>query len=105
MTEAELTEYINSLQQTKVTFSPFDFESSKLSLEESQKVAENYWSRYEIEKNGYIVQEGWNDWAPSHLYVFVIRWFVIDHYSTFDEIWINPYTGEAIVPYSSDGKG
>ncbi len=105
VTETELTEYINSLTQTKVTFSPFDFESSKLSIEEAQKIAENYWSRYEIEKNGYIVQEVWHDWAPSHLYVFVIRWFVIDHYSTFDEIWINPYTGEAIIPYSPDGKG
>ena len=105
VTEAEQTAYIKSLTKTKVTFSPLDFESSKLSLEEAQKVAENYWSRYEIEKNGYIVVNVQSDRAPSHLYVFVIKWFVIDHYSTFDEIWINPYTGEAIIPYSPDGKG
>ncbi len=105
VTEAEQTAYIKSLTKTKFTFSPLDFESSKLSIEEAQKVAENYWSRYEIEKNGYIVVNIQSDRAPSHLYVFVIKWFVIGHYSTFDEIWINPYTGEAIIPYSPDGKG
>lgn len=105
VTRTELIEYINAVEKSKVTFSPFDFEASKRSPEEALTIAENYWSRYEIEKNGYIVTQAHNDDAPASVYVFVIKGLVMDHhYSTFDEIWINAYTGEAIIPYSSDGK-
>ena len=75
-----------------------------ISHSEAVAIARNYWARFDIEENGYIVERGTNGDAPSSVYVFVIRRYVIDHYSTFDEIWVDKNTGETIIPYSPDGK-
>ena len=73
-----------------------------LPLTEATRLAKEYWSHFEIEKNGYIVAQAHNPDAPDSVYVFVIKWRVMDHYSTLDEIWIDRHTGEAIIPYDCE---
>ena len=70
-----------------------------ISVEEAINIAKLHWERYEIEKNQYWVVDSHNDWADDSVHVITIRGLVMDHhYSTFDEIWIDKYTGEAIIP-------
>ncbi len=72
--------------------------------EEALNLAKLYWDRYDIEKNKHIVTEGVNDSAPETVYVFIIKRLVdmgddSTHYSTFNEIWIDKYAGEAVIPH------
>ena len=84
-----------------------DYAPIYISRSEAITLAEKYWEHFDIEKNGYLVQIGTNKHAPSSVYVLLIRRHVIDHYSTFDEIWIDRTTGEAIIPVTpiSDDQG
>ena len=77
-----------------------------ISVEEAINIAKLHWVRYEIEKNQYWVVDGHNDWADDSVHVITIRWLVMDsHYSTFDEVWIDKYTGKASIPFKSQDKG
>ena len=82
-----------------------DYAPIYISRSEAITLAEKYWEHFDIEKNGYFVQIGTNKHAPSSVYVLLIRRLVIDHYSTFDEIWIDRTTGEVIIPFTPDDKG
>ncbi len=105
VTQKELLKYCEDNPKTKVEFSPLEVSwLNKISYAEALALAREYWEHLDIEENGYIVERGTNSSATSSVYVFVIRRYVMDHYSTFDEIWIDKNTGEAIVPYISDGK-
>ena len=65
------------------------------------EIAKDYWSNFEIEKNGYIVVPAANNTKYSAIHVIVIKWLVMEHhYSTFDEIWIDATTGKTIIPGS-----
>lgn len=78
----------------------------KISQSEAIEFAEKYWEGFDIEENEYLVEIGYNQQAPLYVHVVIIQGYVIDHYSTFDEIWIDKNTGEAIAPHwSDDGKG
>jgi hypothetical protein len=106
VTQEEILKYIEDNPKTKVEFLPLEVSwLNKISRSEAITLAKDYWKNFNIEENGYIVEVGVNDWAPSSVYVFIIRRYVIDHYSTFDEIWIDKTSGEAIIPYAPDGKG
>ena len=76
-----------------------------ISRAEAVAIAELYWESFDIKENEYLVAIGYNQHAPLSVHVVMIRWYVIDHYSTFDEIWIDKNTGEVIIPYDIDGKG
>ncbi len=69
-----------------------------VSRDEAVAIAENHWKSFDIKENRYIIVHAVNSWAPDHVYVMVIKRFVIDHYSTFDEIWIDKITGEVYTP-------
>lgn len=100
VSEEEILKYLEGNPKTRVEFSPLEVSwMNEISYYEAFSLAEKYWERYEIDKNHYLVEHGWNSNAPSSVYVMVIRRSVIDHYSTFDEIWIDKNTGKAIVPY------
>ena len=103
VTKEELLQYIADNPTTKVEFTPFAWEM--VSKTEALAIAKDYWKDFEIEKNGYIVAIAYNRRAPESVYVAVIKQFVLDHYSTFDEIWIDKITGETIIPHWLDGKG
>ncbi len=108
VTEAEILKYFEENPTTKVEFSPLEVSwQNEISRSEAITLAEDYWGRYDIEENGYIVVPVTSSRAPSSVYVIVLKWFVIDHYSTIDEIWIDKNTGQAIVPYpyTPDAKG
>ena len=108
VTFEKMEQYFEDHPKTKVEFSSIetiDTSAWKVSSKEAVEIAKQYWERFDIEENGYRVELGYNNSAPSSVYVIVIRWFVIDHYSTFDEIWIDKSTGDAIIPYAPDGKG
>ncbi len=106
VTQEEILKYFEDNPKTKVEFSPLEVSwINKISGYKALTLAKEYWEDFDIEENGYIVERGTNGRAPSSVYVFVIRRYVIDHYSTFDEIWINKTTGEAIIPYTPDAKG
>lgn len=65
-----------------------------------------YWSRFDIEENGYQVALGYNEKAPDSVYVVRIRRIVNgDHYSTFDEIWVDKISGDTIIPTWNEAKG
>lgn len=74
-----------------------------ISSEKAIEIAKKYWEAFNIEENGYRVEHAFNSWASDSVYVIVIKRFVIDHYSTFDEIWIDKTTGATIIPYDPDG--
>ena len=76
---------------------------NKNSRYEAINIAKEYWKDFNIKENGYRVEHGYNSWAPDSVYVLVIQRYVIDHYSTFDEIWIDKNTGETIIPHIFDG--
>lgn len=103
VTREELLQYIADNPKTRVEFSPFAWEM--ISQNGALAIAEEYWKEFEIEKNGYIVAIAYNRRAPQSVYVAMLKHRVIDHFSTIDEIWINKFTGETIIPHWSDGKG
>ena len=101
VTGAEILKYIEDNPKVKVEFLPLEVSwLNKISRSEAVTLAEKYWEHFDIEKNEYRVEIGTNNRAPSLVYVLIIRRLVIDHYSTFDEIWIDRTTGEAIIPFT-----
>ena len=95
--------YEKSAEVTKelagLTFIPAFIEW--VTAEMAVEIAKDYWSNFEIEKNGYIVIPAANNTKYSAIHVIVIKWLVMDHhYSTFDEIWIDATTGKTIIPGS-----
>ena len=106
VTQEEILEYFEDNPKTKVEFSPLEVSwLNKISRYEAITIAENYWKDVDIEANGYIVEYGVNSWASDSVYVIVIKRYVIDHYSAFDEIWVDKNTGETITPYAPEDKG
>jgi len=104
--QEELLKYFEAHPKNLVEWSPLEASwQNKISYSEAITLAREYWERYDIEENGYHLEIGTNKSAPSSVYVVLIRRFVIDHYSTFDEIWIDKNTGDAIIPYAPEGKG
>ena len=107
VTQEELQKYIEDNPKTQLVFSPLEVSwLNKISRVGAVLLAQEYW--YPLggeDKTGYIIGPGDNSLAPSHVYVVLMRRFVLDHWSTIDEIWIDKNTGEAIIPYVSDGKG
>ncbi len=106
VTQEEILKYIEDNPKTKVEFLPLEVSwLNKISRSEAITIAENYWEDFDIKENGYRVELAVNANSPDSVYVVVIKRFVIDHYSVFDEIWIDKNTGETIIPYAPDGKG
>ncbi len=106
VTQEEILKYMEDNPKTKVEFVPLEVSwLNKISHYEALSIASEYWERYDIEANGYHLEIGTNKSAPSSVHVVLIRRFVIDHYSTFDEIWIDKNTGDAIIPYVLEDKG
>jgi len=100
----ELQKYWKENPKSRVKFSPLVVPwQNKISHMEAIAIAEDYWEEFDIKENGYIVEHAVNSWAPDSVYVMVIRRYVMNHYSTFDEIWIDKTTGETILPFY-DGK-
>ena len=89
----------------EITTPSYESDGKVISVEEAIEIAKNYWEDFDIEENGYRVEQAFNSWAPDSVYVIVILQLVANHYSTFDEIWIDKSTGETIIPYAPDDKG
>lgn len=106
VTREEILKYIEDNPKTRIEFSPLEASwLNKVSLYQAITIAKNYWEHFDIEENEYRVEHAVNANSPDSVYVVVIKRFVIDHYSVFDEIWIDKNTGETIIPYAPDGKG
>ena len=106
VTQKELLKYFEDNPKSKAEYSQLEASwINKISLFEAITLAKNYWESFNIEENGYIIDIGNTSWAPSSVYVILLKHFVVDHYSTIDEIWIDKNSGETIVPYAPDGKG
>ena len=102
----ELQKYWEENPESRIKFSSLVVPwQNKISRYEAIAIAEDHWKDFDIEANGYRIEHGYNSWAPDSVYVLVIRRYIIDHYSSFDEIWVNKNTGETIIPYATDGKG
>lgn len=87
-----------------LTFTPL-FEQL-ITKEKAIENAKAFWKRYEIDNNQYRVELGSNAKAPDSVYVVIIRRLVNgDHYSTFDEIWVEKTTGDVMTPTWDDIKG
>lgn len=80
-------------------------ENNELSSDEALKIAKEYWKRFSIEENGYLVAEAVNKDAPENFYVFVLKHLVqigdSSYYSTIDEVWVDRFTGEARPPFDA----
>ena len=72
--------------------------SESISLLHAKQIAQEYWAQWS-EADGYVIQEGRNERAPSHVHVFIVQQWVSNHYTTLDEIWIDQTTGKTIVPH------
>ncbi|MBQ8331420.1 MAG: hypothetical protein IJX94_02835 [Clostridia bacterium] len=106
VTQEEILKYIEDNPKTRIEFSPLEVSwLNKISRVGAVLLAQEYWSSFYTEDKGNIIVPGDNSLAPSHVYVVLMRRFVLDHWSTIDEIWIDKNTGEAIIPYVSAGKG
>lgn len=106
VTREEILKYIEDNPKTRIEFSPLEVSwLNKISRVGAVLLAQEYWASFYTEDKGNIIVPGDNSLAPSHVYVVLMRRFVLDHWSTIDEIWIDKNTGEAIIPYVSDGKG
>ena len=100
----ELQKYLEENPKSPITRSSLVVPwLNKISRYEAINIAEEYWKDFNIKENGYNVEHEYNSWAPDSVYVLVIRRYVIDHYSTLDEIWIDKNTGETIIPHIFDG--
>lgn len=108
VTQEEILKYFEDHPKARVEFSPLEMPwQYNISRGEAVDIAKDYWRNFDIEENGYLVEHAFNRWAPDSAYVIVLERYVIDHYSTIDEIWIDKNTGETIIPFASypDGKG
>jgi len=106
VTQEELLKYIEDNPKTPIEFSPLEASwINQISHSEAITIAEEYWKDFDIEGNGYRIEHGYNSWAQGSVYVMVIQRYEVDHYSTFDEIWINKNTGETITPHKPEAKG
>ena len=77
-----------------------------ITKEQAIENAKVFWDRYEIDKHQYRVETGSNAKAPDSVYVVVIKRLVDgDHYSVFDEIWVDKTTGDVMTPTWDDAKG
>lgn len=91
-------------EHSGLTFTPlFD---QLITQEQAIEIASVYWERYDIKKNQYRVVAGINQKAPDSVYVIVITKLVMDdHYSAFDEIWVDKTTGNPVIPTWDEAKG
>ena len=106
VTQEEILKYFEDNSKTKVEFLPLEVSwKNKISRSDAIELAEKYWESLDIVENGYRVTIGYKQSAPASVYVVILQRYVIDHYSTLDEIWIDKSTGEAIIPYDTDDKG
>ena len=107
VTQEELQKYIEDNPKTRLVFLPLEVSwLNEISPAEAVLLAQEYWNPLGEEyKIGYIIVPGYNPRAPSSVHVILMQHYVLDHWSTIDEIWINKNTGEAIIPYWSGGKG
>lgn len=97
VTKQQLDEYIAKHPKTKIDFSPFELLA--LTPKQAISIAEAYWEKFDIEKNGYLVDQGSNYRAEDSLYVIRLRKFVEGHYTTIDEVWIDKFTGQVVIPH------
>ena len=107
VTYTEFLQYVEDNPKEQVSLSPLSLSwQNKISYAKAMTLAEAYWSHFEITKNGYAVFRVKSNRAPTTVYVFVLKQYVpgVNVYSTVDEIWIDVNTGEAILPYTPDGK-
>ena len=96
----EILRYIEENPKTNIEFSRLHVSwQIKISESEAISIAKNYWKKFDPEGNGYIIGIAVSSRAPSSVYVLTMKWLVIDHYSTIDEIWVDKSTGETIIPY------
>lgn len=72
-----------------------------ISKEEAISIARKYWENHNIDENGYLVEAGNDSLAPYSVYVVLIKRYIDDHWSAFDEIWIDKNTGDIIAPYEN----
>jgi hypothetical protein len=106
VTAEEMQIYRASNQKNKLTFSPLDAAwKNKVSPAQALEIAKDYWKELDPVGNDYIIARSINSSTSLYEYVFVIRRWVEDHYSVFDEIWIDVNTGTVTSPVFSDGKG
>ncbi len=106
VTAEELQSYLEATPKTRLTYTPLEVAwKNKVTPTEALEIAKVYWEDYTPEETGYTIERVSNSIAPPNSYVFIIRRWVEDHYSTFDEIWIDASTGEVRHPFVSDGKG
>ena len=106
VTQEEILKYFEDNSKTSIEFAPLEVSwQNKISRSDAIELAEIYWESLDIVENGYRVAIGYNQSAPASVYVVILQRYVIDYYSTLDEIWIDKSTGEAIIPYDTDDKG
>ena len=107
VTEEEIIKYFEDNPKTKIKFSPLEVSwVNKISQADAVLLAQAYWNPFGDEgEKGYIIVPGYNENAPLFVYVILKKHYVEDHWSVIDEIWIHKNTGEAIIPYTPDGKG
>ncbi len=102
VTQAELNKYIADHPTTPIAFSPLDsFWNAVITLDQAFEIAWKYWNRrYDIEKNGYIITDGVDPWAPNSVYVITLS---TDDF-TIATVWIDKTTGRITIPYDPNGK-
>ena len=105
VTGEEILKYFEDNPKTKVEFLPLEVSwQNNISYSEGLALAEKYWEDLDIEENHYVVSYSHYQDTPETVYVFTISWRIDNHYSIFDEIWIDVNTGETIIP-SENAKG
>ena len=98
----EILKYFEDNPKTKVEFLPLEVSwQNNISYSEGLALAEKYWEDLDIEENQYVVSYSHYLDTPETVYVFTISWRIDNHYSIFDEIWIDVNTGETIIPYGN----
>ena len=102
VTQEEILKYFEDNPKTKVEFLPLEVSwQNNISYSEGLALAEKYWEDLDVEENHYIVSYSHYQDTPETVYVFNISWRIDNHYSIFDEIWIDVNTGETIIPYGN----
>ena len=102
VTREEILKYFENNTKTKVEFLPLEVSwQNNISYGEGLALAKKYWEDLDIEENQYVVSYSHYLDTPETVYVLTISWRIDNHYSIFDEIWIDVNTGEAIIPYGN----
>lgn len=97
--------YVAEHPTTEVGYTPLSASwQNEISHAEALRIAEAHWSQWSSQE-GYRVEQGVNPRAPAHVYVMLIRRWVMDHYTTIDEIWVDQTTGECLIPQEEHAKG